>query len=76
MTNISVMSLILWKAWYVRMLHSHGCHAQIRKYDLRTVRELRDALKEVLHQRRVNKVFTLFVLLVESGTLYVIMLVS
>ena len=40
------------------------------------VRILRDALLDIWRRREVNKLFTLFVLLVESGTLYVVMLVS
>lgn len=39
-------------------------------------RELRDVLEIVWQKRDKNKVFTLFVLLIESGTLYVVMLAS
>ena len=39
-------------------------------------RMLRDTLLDVWRKRETNKLFTLFVLLVESGTLYVAMLVS
>ncbi|EKM49733.1 uncharacterized protein PHACADRAFT_265383 [Phanerochaete carnosa HHB-10118-sp] len=53
LTNISVMFLVLWKAW-----------------------ELRETLRDVLYRRKTNKIFTLFVLMVESGTLYVAMLIA
>ncbi|GJE97707.1 hypothetical protein PsYK624_139280 [Phanerochaete sordida] len=52
-TNISVMILVLWKAW-----------------------ELRAVLLHVLRQRDTNRVFTLFVLMIESGLLYIVMLVN
>jgi len=52
-TNISVLLLVLWKAW-----------------------ELREAVLDVLYRRRTNKIFTLFVLMVESGMLYVVMLIT
>ncbi|GJE97702.1 hypothetical protein PsYK624_139230 [Phanerochaete sordida] len=38
--------------------------------------QFRDVLVEVFQQRRTNKVFTLFVLMVESGLLYVVMLIT
>ncbi|KAJ7786749.1 hypothetical protein B0H14DRAFT_3583119 [Mycena olivaceomarginata] len=51
-TNVSVMSLTIWKAWIFRDMVMHS---------LRSVKK--------------NKVFSVFVLLIESGTLYVIMLI-
>ncbi|KAJ7926809.1 hypothetical protein B0H13DRAFT_1599250 [Mycena leptocephala] len=48
--NVSVMSLTIWKAWFVTSV----------------VRSLRS--------RKKNKIFSVSVLLIESGTLYVIML--
>ncbi|GJE97705.1 hypothetical protein PsYK624_139260 [Phanerochaete sordida] len=53
LTNISVMLLVLWKAW-----------------------ELRAVLLHTLRQRTTNRVFTLFVLMIESGLLYVVMLIT
>ena len=46
------------------------------KLSLFSDRQLRDVFLGVLQQRRTNKIFTLFVLMVESGMLYVVMLVS
>ncbi|KAJ3826672.1 hypothetical protein F5878DRAFT_667326 [Lentinula raphanica] len=37
---------------------------------------IRDEFKHVLRSRRTNRLFSIFVLLIESGTLYVIMLVT
>ncbi|KIP02727.1 hypothetical protein PHLGIDRAFT_122215 [Phlebiopsis gigantea 11061_1 CR5-6] len=37
---------------------------------------LRDKVMDVWHRRKSNKVFTVFVLCVESGTLYVVMLIT
>ncbi|GJE97672.1 hypothetical protein PsYK624_138930 [Phanerochaete sordida] len=53
LTNVSVMLLVLWRAW-----------------------ELRDTLLDVLHRRKAKKVFTVFVLMIESGALYVTMLIT
>lgn len=39
-------------------------------------RRLREVLMHVFQQRQTNKIFTLFVLMVESGMLYIVMLVS
>ncbi|GJE97684.1 hypothetical protein PsYK624_139050 [Phanerochaete sordida] len=38
--------------------------------------ELRDTLLDVLHRRKAKRVFTVFVLMVESGALYVAMLIT
>lgn len=38
-------------------------------------RMLRDVLLDVWRKRKTNKLFTLFVLLLESGTLYAVILV-
>ncbi|KAJ6472506.1 hypothetical protein C8R45DRAFT_1164217 [Mycena sanguinolenta] len=51
-TNVSVMSLTIWKAWIVR-----------------------DAFMLSLRSEKKSPVFSVFVLLIESGTLYVIMLI-
>ncbi|TFK31909.1 hypothetical protein BDQ12DRAFT_568405, partial [Crucibulum laeve] len=37
---------------------------------------LRETLSEILRERKKNRIFTLFVLLIESGTLYVVMLIA
>ncbi|KAJ7480638.1 hypothetical protein FB451DRAFT_1238109 [Mycena latifolia] len=52
-TNVSVMSLTIWKAWIFR-----------------------DVVLRSLRSKKKNKVFSVFVLLIESGTLYVIMLIT
>ncbi|KAF8156483.1 hypothetical protein K438DRAFT_1942796, partial [Mycena galopus ATCC 62051] len=52
-TNVSVMSLTIWKAWIFR-----------------------DEVMRLLHAKKKNRVFSVFVLLIESGTLYVIMLIT
>ncbi|KAJ7719832.1 hypothetical protein B0H16DRAFT_1554042 [Mycena metata] len=52
-TNVSVMSLTIWKAWIFR-----------------------DMVRRALLSEKKNKLFSVFVLLIESGTLYVIMLIT
>ncbi|KAJ6626259.1 hypothetical protein B0H10DRAFT_548388 [Mycena sp. CBHHK59/15] len=52
-TNVSVMSLTIWKAWV-----------------------LRDIVMRSLRSKKKNRVFSVFVLLIESGTLYVVMLIT
>ncbi|KAJ7840785.1 hypothetical protein B0H13DRAFT_2287012 [Mycena leptocephala] len=52
-TNVSVMSLTIWKAWIFR-----------------------NTVMSSLRSKKKNKVFSVFVLLIESGTLYVIMLTT
>ncbi|KAJ7436262.1 hypothetical protein B0H11DRAFT_1936851 [Mycena galericulata] len=52
-TNVSVMSLTIWKAWIFR-----------------------DVVMRSLRSEKKNRVFSVFVLLIESGTLYVIMLIT
>ncbi|VDB96650.1 unnamed protein product [Peniophora sp. CBMAI 1063] len=53
MVNLSVMILIIWKAWIMR-----------------------EVLLTAYRNKRHNKILSLFVLLIESGTLYVCALVS
>lgn len=72
LVNVSVMVLTLWQAWYVNIFCDCGGHINYSAAG----RTLRDILLNVMHNKKKNKIFALFVLLVESGTLYVVMLVS
>lgn len=40
------------------------------------IRHLRETFKDSLMNRKKNRIFTVFVLLIESGTVYVIMLIA
>lgn len=52
-TNVSVMILVLWRAW-----------------------QLRDMFADVLQRKKSSRLLTVFALMVESGMLYVIVLIT
>ena len=70
MTNLSVMILTIIKAWYV---HSFTLRFTVLIASLS--RMLRIVLLESFRRKQHDKILSLFVLLIESGTLYVAALV-